>query len=139
LPLAYGDRLRQPQQVARRQRPGHEAARPGASERRFEGHGELLVQLDVHAGHLAQLQRHAELDASAYHALRHEGAHVALHQRHRLRHSELKVEVAVIERADRHRNRRPIVLDRRRRKAGHASNQDGTIRRSAFRDSRSCN
>ena len=70
-------RLRQPQQVARRQRAADEAALARLVERHLERAGEFLVELDVDTRHLPDLQRHAELDPAPRDTGRDQGAKVA--------------------------------------------------------------
>ena len=146
--LTPGDLLRLPQALTIRERQASSddelmnevmrSALAGAPERRLERRGKFLVQVHVDAGHVAQLQRNTQLDPAARHPRRHQRPDVALDRRHRLRHAELQIEMAVIQRADRDADGRAVVLGRRRSKAGHALDHDGTMRRSAFRVSSSC-
>ena len=69
LPLANRQRLRQPQQVAGGQRAGHQPLGARLIDRRLERPAELLVELHVDARQLPDLERQAQLDATARDAL----------------------------------------------------------------------
>ena len=118
-PLADGDRLRQPQQIARRQR----ARRPGRAraplERRGQRVGEVLVQLDRRRRRRAQLHRDRQLHAAARQPLLQQRADARLEVGQRLRHAQLHVEEPVVDRPHGDADRRPLVLVRQRGEAGH--------------------
>ena len=120
LALADGQRLRQPQQIARGQRAGDQTALARLIDRRRQRGAERLVELDLDRRRLPELQRDAELDPPARHPLADQRAHLGLDRRQRLRDPHLQVQVAMVQRPDRHRDRRALVLAGHGRKAGHA-------------------
>src|SRR5207244_3138050 len=108
--LADAQGLRQPQDIARRQRAGDEAPAARLRERLLERGAERLVEFDLDARQLSQLQREPELHASSPDGPGHERAHVAFDRGERLRNPELQIEMTVIERADGDVDRRAIVF-----------------------------
>ena len=108
--LTNRQRLRQPEHVARRQRARHQPPAPRLIERLLERGAERVVELDVDARRLAQLQRQAELDAPARHDLRDQRAHVAFDRGERLRNPQLQIEMAMVDRANRDADRGAIVV-----------------------------
>ena len=119
LAIANRDRLRQPQQIARRQRARHQAARPRALERRLERAAELVVELHLDAGICRSCSGQTELDPAARDTLRDQCPHVGLDRAERLRNPQLQIEIAVIERTDGHRDGGALVLARHAREPGH--------------------
>ena len=110
--IACGSRSRSPGVSAPVTRP----ALARLLERRLERRAELLVELDLDAGRLPQLQRDAQLDASARDVLARPAPRtLAFDRRERLRHAQLQIEVAMVHRANRHGDRRALVLARHRR------------------------
>jgi len=103
-PLAYGDRLREPQQIARGQRPGHQPLLPRLIERGAEGGDEVEIELHGGRSRRAQLHRNAELDAAAREPFLEHRADPRLQIAERLRQSQLQVEEAMIDGTYGHRD-----------------------------------
>jgi hypothetical protein len=139
LPLADGQRLRQPQKIAGSQGPGDQAAVSRLVDRRGQRVAERLVELHFDRGGLPELQRNAQLDAPARDAPADERSNLGLDGGERLRDSQLQVQVAMVQRPDRHRHCGVLVLAGDRRKAGHALDHGSVAtRRSPFLLSSSC-
>ena len=101
-PLANRQRLRQAQQIARRQRALHDAAAPRGLERGRERDRQRLVELHFDAGGVAVLHVDGELHPPAADPALDARANPAFGLGQRLRHAQLQVEMAMIDGADRH-------------------------------------
>src|SRR5262249_39128917 len=110
---------RQSQQIARGELTRYKAADAGLVQRRREGAAELFVELNVDGWCLPELQGQTELDAAPRDPTRHHRSEVALERREHLRETELHVEITVVERPHRQRQRRFSLLARDGGKARH--------------------
>ena len=110
LPLTNRQRLGQAQEIARRQRPGHQSACSSLIERGEQRLTECLVELDFHPRNLSKLQRQAQLDAPARDMAADERTNLSFDDRQQLRNPQSEVQMPMVQRSNRHRHRRALVL-----------------------------
>ena len=105
--FANRQRLRQPQQIARRQQSLNDAAASGGLERRRQRHRERLVELDFNAGGVAILHVHRQLHPPATDSTLDARANAPFGLGQRLRHAKLQIEMPMVDRANGHRRSSP--------------------------------
>jgi hypothetical protein len=119
-PLTDGERLRQPQQVARRQAAVDDAIGPGLRQRRRQRLHERTVQLNVGHGRLAHLQRDAHLHPPTRETLLHQRAQARLEVGQRRGETQLQVEESMVDGPNGDADGGHLVVPGEGGKAGHA-------------------
>jgi hypothetical protein len=119
LPLADADRLGEPEDVARCERPDDQPALARAVERGRQCLDHRIVDFHVDNRLPPRLHADRELDPAAREPLLHECAQLRLYARKRRRHAQLHIEKPVVHGADGHPDGGRLLVARQRREPCH--------------------